>query len=864
MAMNVVIDMIKRRLTAEKNGTRRCRYTAGFTMAEMLIVVAIIGVLAAVSFIAVQAHQRSMTQLQYDAIAKEIFVAAQNHLTLAKSENYQQKSDLSTAFTNGFFGTKGEADADTNDDIYYFTSTSSNTETALDQILPFGSVELVTGGSFIIRYQPKAARVLDVFYWTDDARYGISSVDYDTAVDGYRDTEDSSKKDARSKYESSGILGWCGGEGIVDSGEYLEAPEIEVINAEMLLVTVTDPNMGKSALAPQLKLLVTGNLSGAKVAIPLALASETGRIVPLNNGKQYTVVLDDITTEEFHFADLQNETAYTFKKDGDLSIPFIPGENLTIQAVAYSNTVLTSVAYSGEWTTNSLFGEVTEDLSGSTPVADKVFIGNIRHLENLNDGLSSVDYSDDYFNNVVSAVQTADLDWSTFKTALNTLKKDKLNDSVDAITTFNVYDKNNAKTKDDCFLPVTVAAGYTLTYDGQNEVELTEGEITTTIKENHSIKGVVVDNTGEAAGTATIASGGVFGTLTGATIKNLELKNIKINMSAGNAGTLAGELTGSTVENVVAYNTSNYEAELTDLTTVTTANGNAGGLVGVISAKTELSKCTAAVIVNATSGNAGGLVGTATSTAGALCRVIACYSGGHTINSTLTGSNAVVYDATNYNVTATASGTTGGVAGGLIGSATATEITYCYSTCSATGATVGGLIGTGSGAITNSYCTGLVKSTAATPVEGAFAGSWTYTGKTDDDGNWYFDIINEREEKDDSGNLTGGYTYLYPVSGSEAVKGLTALDESAAQFNTFCGASSDWKTATPYNDKLKDYYGEGTGDARVAKYNLKTIEQLMGGTDPLKADDDDTTEYFVATHYGDWPAPEIFVINTAS
>ena len=44
----------------------------GFTMAEMLIVVAIIGVLAGVTFIAVQNHQRSMAQLERDTIAKEI------------------------------------------------------------------------------------------------------------------------------------------------------------------------------------------------------------------------------------------------------------------------------------------------------------------------------------------------------------------------------------------------------------------------------------------------------------------------------------------------------------------------------------------------------------------------------------------------------------------------------------------------------------------------------------------------------------------------------------------------------------------------------------------------------------------------
>lgn len=888
--MNVVIDMLMNKMKAmcvNSNTERQyhCgkRRFAGFTMAEMLIVVAIIGVLAGVSFVAVQAHQKNMTQLQYDSIAKEIFVAAQNHLTLAKSENYRQTSDLTAALNNKtatdsfFFGPDGDAEADKVDDIRYFYSGGSNTGTALEQILPFGAIELVSGGSYIIRYQPNAARVLDVFYWTD----GISKYDANLGSDDYQTLVGSDDtKDKHKNYSGDGLLGWCGGESAIESGAYLEAPEIEVINEEMLLVTVTDKNVDSSKveqLKPKLKLIVSGNLSGAKMAIPLDYTSLSDRVKPDNVNKIFTIVLDDITSEKkMHFFELNGDPNFIFLQKNSQPVQFIPGENITVQAVAYSNDVLTNVAYSGEWTTNSLFAEVSEKSSGTASVADQVDISNIRHLENLNDSISGVAYGDAFFSNAISAVQTVDLDWTNFITTINERNGD------DATNAINIYDKDGKKSKADCYLPVTVTSGYALTYDGQSSVStsVTTGTgndpitTTTTVSENHSITGIVVDNT-EATGSeyTSMSSAGLVGSLTGATIKNLELIDFSIKVSAGDAGTLAGALTGSTVENVVAYNSTNATT-----TNVETASGNAGGLIGSMNAKTGLSKCAAAVIVNSTSGNAGGLVGSVGT--GTACSVTGCYSGGHTVDKKNgTDVIGVIYEGTpdgkKYDVTSTASA---GFAGGLIGNAESTVIQYSYSTCSATGATVGGLIGSGSGEITDSYCTGLVKSTASTSVEGAFAGKWTFTGQTDDDKNYYFEIINEREEKDADGNPTGGYSYLPSVSGAtEPVKGITAMDQTATTFNDFSNPGTTgyaWQDAKEYNPTLKAYYGEGTGTARITKYNLRTVEQLFllnEGYDPatdLTVQHEDTTSAvktpadFVIEHYGDWPAPEIFVVNT--
>lgn len=871
MAMNVVIDMLFGIINTMRIKTmeKRRRHAAGFTMAEMLIVIAIIGVLSAVSFIAVQTHQKSMTQLQYDTIAKEIFVAAQNHLTLAKSENYRQVSDLSTALNKTtasgayFFGSDGDAPADgAIADIRYFYSGKDNSSTALEQILPFGAVELVTGGKYIIRYQPIAARVLDVFYWTDgDSRYDaeLDERDYSTLVG------DESNTDKHVNYTGSGLLGWCGGEGIVETGVILHAPEIKVDNKEMLLVTVTDVKgtvvNSDTTVESKLKLIVTGNSSGAKVAIPLVSNTGTDRVKytkDINRGDIYTVILDDITAEKLHFSKLRDKdtekmpsgTLYNDKY-------FVPGENITIQAVAYSDKELASVAYSGEWTTNSLFGEVSENTttSGSvtTTTAETVKISNIRHLANLNDSLSDVDYDDNYFGSAVSAVQTVDLDWNAFKTGINGLKE------RDADAEISIYDKKEASTKVDCFLPVTLSDTYTLNYDGQYEVEIAQsGEDGTPaepikIKENHSIKGIVVDNTGDAPGTATVTTGGVFGSLKGGEIKNLALIDTNVTLASGDVGALAGSLNGTKVENVIAYNS-------TDTTTanITTASGSAGGLVGSVTGEVKLSKSAAALIVSSAAGNAGGLIGTADGGT-----ITGCYSGGHTIEKKNgTGVDAevigVIYGSDNYNVTA------GAYAGGLIGDAGAAKIESSYSTCSAKGKNAGGFVGKASGAISNSYCTGLVGVTVGSdgkPVSGTSAGAFAAvcTGTTTSCS--YFEIVNEFED------ATLGFDYLTALpkddTGDGSKDGVTALDADVTAYNNNTGV---WSNAEPYlKASLMKYYGEGTGDARVPKYNLKGIGQLGVTLQPEVKDSNGnvtTPADFVVTHYGDWPAPEIFVVNT--
>ena len=796
------------------------RRSRGFTLAEMLIVVGIIVVLTGVAFVGVLNYQRSSTRLEFDTIAKEIFVAAQNHLTEAESQGLLDKLDVSA------LGTLSTLDEDKEKEVYYLLKGDS----ALEYLLPAYAVDAtVLAGSYIIRYQPSSGTVLDVFYsrpgnptflTKSGTELGEGDYAYESLMAGCKGDD---KRSAREGFGSkNAVIGWYGGGDPIPQGERLRAPTFEVHNEETLWVKVIDPNTA-STIKYNIKLIVIGKSSKAEAYFSIVENSLPGSGPRLqNNGTD--IVLDDITASNMHFADLAEDKIGT-KGNGK----FIPGEDLEIKAVAYSTDAIANVAMSAAKTTNSLFADPYPYTEGKTIRGSELYkesgnpagvagIANFRHLENLDAAISDLGRNDNSFT-VARAGQTAELSWTEFLDS--------------PLTTDNkVYRMGNTASDEGCFLPVTPQysgesnPSYALVYDGQS----------------HKVSDVKVDYAGDA---------GMFGTLAeGSTIQDLELIDFNITASSGNAGALVGKIEGtdsekSTISNVLAYHTAKTDAYKT--ASVTASSGDAGGLIGSAT-NCEVTKCAAALVVSG-SANAGGLIGS--STGG---EVKASYSGGHTYsgNPNYTGTtapdpartpNAVrYYDSENkpiYNVTG---GTT---AGGLIGNAGNTEISYSYSTCSAKGATAGGFVGTAaSSTIKNSYCTGLVSGT----TEGAFVGSLTGTAS----GCKYFDIINEIK-KDDDGKEIEGYNYLKPIGNvtreSIEEESISAFDNTALTYDQFCIGGKD---ASPYDISLKNYYQN--------KYNLQTVEQLNEAA-PQEEKVVFSANDFVKVHYGDWPAPEEFVFN---
>lgn len=736
-------------------------------MVEALFVVAIIVVLGSVIIMAIVDHMRSMEKTENDGYAKTIFVAAQNNLTMAEHEGYLGRTD---------FGYSDKTTAG----VFYFVvddeaSRFDKEKSILDLILPFGSLDdSVRSGCYIVRYQKSSGKVLDVFYWKATGRYGFDYQDNDIY-----ELLNAAKADSDKLRNYHGaVIGYYGGaDAEKEPGEKIVAPQIWVYNEERLYVQVTRTISGPNE---KINLVIRGETSGAIRQLTLQAEDDAH----FDQTKEcYEIVLDDVAdkSKNYHFISINSDT--TWNGSGK---PLIPGENITIYAVAYNNAVYTNVAYSSEQKTNSLFAAGSAPAEGGK-VPETVTITNIRHLENLDPTISGFAAE----GTSVKAVQGSDMSWTDFAKAINPHNPE----------TVMVFDlSNHSSNKTGGFEPLN--PNYPLSYDGRN----------------HTISDVVVYSETRPAG--------LFGCPTSELrISNLRLQDFSITGTSA-AGALAASMIGGSVRNVLVY----QSADATEDSHITASTGNAGGLIGSFT-ETSLEACAAAVYVTSKNGDAGGLVGSA---AGGTIK--GCYSAGYTEGGDYYKPSDAQPNASEaiYSVTAAKN------AGGLVADSTA-KIEYCYSTCSVSGSVAGGFVGNGGKQpVKHSYCTGLVR---GTEYNGAFAGQLANLNQAYED-NHFFSIINYGM---DSVGLVG-------LDGSST--GMLPFDQSTGAYRDFVstGAPDDERLpASPYDDTLVAYY--------QGLFNLQTVRQLNGDRPVDWLDSDEGIALFVDTHYGDWPAPEILVVN---
>ncbi len=646
----------------------------GFTLAEVLVTVAIIIILAGVTFVSVAQYQKNLRLMEMDGTAKEIFIAAQNHLSVAKAsgdlDRLAEKASA-TGTTGSPIGTKLNSSAvsayagNASGNYYYVIhNVSSGTESCTpfgsDEIhqmmLPFGALDetVAASGNYAIVYELDSASVVAVLYsGAGNASFGNAAVinfgDEDVAKikDIYNDK---SKRKSNQKGDVTAIVGCytgTAGSAAIQT-ETLEAPTLEVKNENKLHVLVREANN-----TDNITLVITGEQSGTTARRLLDRNTDDGYT---RTSGTFDVTLDDITGGDgaFRFCQLIKGVRFTPDVAGS---DFIPGENIIISAIASSTTALATPKESAKYTVSSLFDDVNETTNSAGDT--KIYIKNLRHLENLGANVSGFtaalgkDATSGHYNVVnITAVQKNDITMFSF---------DGLHDAAYK----HIYGSGT-----NAGMYIAANVNYALSYDGGS----------------HEIYDLSISS--YSGGSVTELNAGIFGNVTDKlSVKNLILRNDKIpdKASATNAGMLLGKTSANlTVDGVLAYYHDDSYDEAKDSSIEVTAKQNAGGLIGLVSGgKLDVKNSAAAVYVKGGSA-AGGLIGSVSDAVNG--SIVQSYAGGHTkdgaYSTTDATTNRPVLDGSGrYNVQATQAS---GYAGGFIGVTTNNvSMNAVYSTASA-------------------------------------------------------------------------------------------------------------------------------------------------------------------------------------
>ncbi len=450
---------------------KRLREKKGYTLAELLVVIGIMGVLAAISFVAVSHYRKTLKLLEMDKTAQEIYIAAQNHFTQA-STGSKFKEDVKKSLAGGSeinLGTKMTAkpadwdDAeygswdDVKDDMYYIQyncSLGSDSDDLLNDsllryVLPYGAIDdtIRKDCQYVIEYNAASDAVYAVYY-TDstDEQLFEEAVLQASAGDAnawqYRnDPSNGATNRSRTAYNSGKvIIGYYGGGSIVlPYSLSLEENTVVVHNGNRLWAEVYCPvneTKIKDAGILLVDVKVTGEVSGAEKVLSFrvgknpsdfvnnspvkksqAITDDEFSAMKLTGFRGFEFVLDDITESGGHFAQIFADA------DGDED--FIPGEDIRISAESTIADSSTAPKGSNEVVTNSLYSAVEEEAyvtSSNDPVAIKseykdkftttAKISTFRHLENLDPLISDVKNVSGTFE-ITQAFLINDITWKS-------------------------------------------------------------------------------------------------------------------------------------------------------------------------------------------------------------------------------------------------------------------------------------------------------------------------------------------------------------------------------------------------------------------------------------------------------------------
>lgn len=546
---------------------------SGFTMVELLTVIAILLLVGLIAVFSLSKLRRSLRQHELDARAEIIYVAAQNRmaeLRAAGCEGLYSKglSDGDNGvYAMAFDGTHMDESSRDVEFCYLYVNDASDKRTgAPAALLPDTAVDKdLWNGCWCIEYAPSTGSIYAVFY-------SESPLPSHTDLNGnYRNFN------YRARTAS---VGYYGGDIAQTQDISKFNPSISIENAEKLTVTFYSNNPSDDTSAHPLTFTITisDQFGGSYTRTVTGLQGGLQQLDSRNY--KYQWVLDDLTSPNKRFF------AQTV---GKVSC----GTPITIKLTVSSTDPSIDTVFTTR-TTNGLFDD-RADLGYGENTA---LVAYGRHLANLSD-TSHVNAAI-----ITSAVQVDDISF--------------FDDPADKTDWYSLYTANGVR-----FSPI-----YNKNLTSFSGIHFTSGSY-----EQHIINGLTVSSSSAAGLFSTFSgkisnailvnsqiTGGVAGGLAARTDGTLTLENCRVyltelsGLKAASADAVPARITGTTVGGLVGIADHSLTIQNSFASTIIKGSTAAAGLVGHAQGAVSVSRSYADSYLTAPT--TGGLVGTTGSISG--------------------------------------------------------------------------------------------------------------------------------------------------------------------------------------------------------------------------------------------------------
>lgn len=546
---------------------------SGFTMVELLTVIAILLLVGLIAVFSLSKLRRSLRQHELDARAEIIYVAAQNRmaeLRAAGCEGLYSKglSDGDNGvYAMAFDGTHMDESSRDVEFCYLYVNDASDKRTgAPAALLPDTAVDKdLWNGCWCIEYAPSTGSIYAVFY-------SESPLPSHTDLNGnYRNFN------YRARTSS---VGYYGGDIAQTQDISKFNPSISIENAEKLTVTFYSNNPSDDTSAHPLTFTITisDQFGGSYTRTVTGLQGGLQQLDSRNY--KYQWVLDDLSSTNKRFF------AQTV---GKVSC----GTPITIKLTVSSTDPSIDTVFTTR-TTNGLFDDRTDLGYGE----NTALVAYGRHLANLSD-TSHVNAAI-----ITSAVQVDDISF--------------FDDPADKTDWYSLYTANGVR-----FSPI-----YNKNLTSFSGIHFTSGSY-----EQHIINGLTVSSPSAAGLFSTFSgkisnavlvnsqiTGGVAGGLAARTDGALTLENCRVyltelsGLKAASADAVPARITGTTVGGLVGIADHSLTIQNSFVSTIIKGSTAAAGLVGHAQGAVSVSRSYADSYLTAPV--TGGLVGTTGSISG--------------------------------------------------------------------------------------------------------------------------------------------------------------------------------------------------------------------------------------------------------